>query len=209
MTRAAVLVMLAALAAGCGHHGDPPTGPAPATTPTSLGTPAAPTAPTGRPSTGPVDGPSAPGPVPGDLPAQPCTGTGLAVSLGAPTTSGQTVSQQMFFQNTGPAPCLLRGFPAVSFVAGNAGTRIGPQALPVGERGAELRLEPRAAAVAPLRVTRAGSYDSGACRPVPVRGLRVAPPGGTGSVFVPRPDTACSAAPDTDPQMQVGTVVAR
>ena len=61
----------------------------------------------------------------------------------------------------------------------------------------------------PLRITRTAGYDAAVCRPVPVRGLRVAPPGGSGSVFVPREDTACSAATLTEPQMQVGTVIRR
>lgn len=138
--------------------------------------------------------------------APPCTGPGLSMSLSAPQTAHDALTQTMFFQNTGSAPCVLRGFPAVSFVAGNEGTRVGEQALPIGRRGDEVRLEPRGAAEATLQITRVASYDATSCRPVPVRGLRVAPPGGSGSVFVPREDTACSHPELDEPQMRVGTV---
>ena len=130
---AAALTGLTALVAGCGAGTEVPSS-SPATvvpTPATVQVPAVPT-----PPSGPASGPSAPEPVADATPAEPCTGPGLAVSVGAPATADGVVTQALFFQNTGTAPCLLRGFPGVSFVAGNEGTRIGLQALPVGSAAA-------------------------------------------------------------------------
>ena len=142
-------------------------------------------------------------------PAGPCTGDRLAVSLGPTTGSGDTVAQNLILQNTGPAACVMRGFPSVLAVAGNKGTPVGEPALPVGERGAQVRLEPRAAATVPLRVRDTAAYDERDCRPQAVRGLRLLPPGGSGAVFVPREGTACSTGPLDPPPATVGTAVAR
>lgn len=101
------------------------------------------------------------------------------------------------------------GYPSVVAVSGNEGTTVGDPALPVGERGEQVRLEPRAAAAVPLRVRDTTAYDQRECRPQAVRGLRLLPPGGSGATFVPREGTACAAG-SLDPQWAtVGTVVAR
>lgn len=200
---AGVLLATGLLAVGCAGPGDRPSDPAVARTPAAVATPVRP------PTAVPAEGPSAPEPRAGAEAVGPCTGPGLAVSVGAPARRPDAVSQDLIFQNTGTVACLLRGFPAVSFVAGNEGTRVGEQALPVGGRGGEVRLEPRAAAVVPLRVAATSGYDAATCVPVAVRGLRVAPPGGSGSVFVTRPDTVCSGGPLPAPQMEVRTAVAR
>ncbi|WP_165922624.1 DUF4232 domain-containing protein [Pseudonocardia endophytica] len=142
-------------------------------------------------------------------PAGPCTGDRLAVSLGPTSGTGDSVTQDLILQNAGTAACVVRGFPSVVPVAGNEGTQVGDPALPVGPRGAAVRLEPRAAAVVPFDVRDAGSYDAAECRPQDVRGLRILPPGGSGPVFVPREGTACSATRLNPPWATVGTAVAR
>lgn len=195
------LLTLGLFLAGCTVAGDRTPDPAVAATPATVGTPAGPA------TAAAAEGPSAPEPRTSAA-VGPCTGSGLAVSVGAPARQDGAVAQDLIFQNTGQVACLLRGFPAVSFVAGNEGTRIGEQALPVGGRGEEVRLEPRAAAVVPLNVAATTGYDGATCAPVAVRGLRVAPPGGSGSVFVTRADTVCSGELP-EPQMQVRTAVAR
>lgn len=202
-----VLVGVAAAASGCGA-GDELRG-ALSATPTPP--PASPAATAGPPTTATTPAtPATPATAadPGG-PAGPCTGSVLAVSLGPTTESGDTVAQDLILQNTGPAACLMRGFPSVVAVAGNEGAPVGGPALPVGDRGEQLRLEPRAAATVPLRVRDTAAYDERDCRPQAVRGLRLLPPGGSGPVFVPREGTACSAGSVDPPQATVGTAVAR
>lgn len=142
-------------------------------------------------------------------PAGPCTGDRLAVSLGPSTRTGDTTAQDLVLQNTGPVACVMRGFPLVVAVAGNEGTPVGGPALPVGERGGQVRLEPRDAATVPLRVRDTAAYDERECRPQAVRGLQLRPPGGRGPVFVPREGSACAAGSLDLPQATVGTAVAR
>lgn len=198
------LLVFGTLTAGCGgSRTEPPQAAAAVPAPAQLRT-----APVNAPLAAPERS-TRPTPTPDTGAVLPCTGPGLSMSLAAPQPTRDGLTQTMFFQNTGSAPCVVRGFPAVSFVAGNEGTPVGAQALPIGRRGDEVRLEPRGAAEATLQITRAASYDAELCQPVPVRGLRVAPPGGSGSVFVPREDTACSHPELDEPQMRVGTVAAR
>jgi hypothetical protein len=49
------------------------------------------------------------------------------------------------------------------------------------------------------------NYDPADCAPVPVRGLRVYPPGDTASLFVPLEGTACSAKPPGN-QLSIQTI---
>ncbi|MBO4240458.1 DUF4232 domain-containing protein, partial [Pseudonocardia alni] len=140
-------------------------------------------------------------------PAGPCTGDTLDVSATAPRTDGPVAVADLVFRNTGSAPCVLDGYPGVAFVAGNEGTRVGPRAAIDGPR-ARVRLAPGAAATAPLRVRATTSYPEADCLPEQARGLRVAPPGGSGGTFVPRPGPVCSADP-APPQATVGSVAPR
>ncbi len=169
----------------------------------------------------PVPAPAAPAPVvaipppsstasaPADDggPAGPCTGDTLDVSATAPRTDGPAAVADLVFRNTGGAPCVLDGYPGVAFVAGNEGTRVGPRAAIDGPR-ARVRLAPGAVATAPLRVRATTSYPEADCVPEQARGLRVAPPGGSGGTFVPRPGPVCSATTEP-PQATVGSVAAR
>ena len=207
-TAGAVAVLL--LLTACGPAGSStaspastsPATPGPGATPTSTVAPAA-AAPT-------PDGPSPPASAGTDAApaaAEPCTGSTLDVSATPARPDGAGTVSDLVFRNTGPAPCMLRGYPGVSFVAGNEGTQVGPRAAISGPR-AEVRLEPGRAATAPLRVRDTGGYPASACVPADVRGVRVAPPGGTGGKFVPRPGSVCSGEPDV-PQATVGSVVAR
>ena len=54
-------------------------------------------------------------------------------------------------------------------------------------RGGEVVLKPGAAAAAQLQLVNVANFDAGVCRPTPVRGLRVYPPGETAALFIPLP----------------------
>jgi hypothetical protein len=51
------------------------------------------------------------------------------------------------------------------------------------------------------------NYDAGVCRPTPVRGLRVYPPGETAALVVPATGTGCAGTPP-GPQLTVRTISA-
>jgi hypothetical protein len=109
------------------------------------------------------------------------------------------------FTNTGGRACELRGFPGVSYVAGDDGHQVGPAARMVGERGAQVRIAPGASAAAVLQLAQVGAFDPAVCRPTAVRGLRVYPPGDTAALFVPAEGTGCAGTPP-GPQLTVRTV---
>ena len=74
-----------------------------------------------------------------------------------------------------------------------------------GERGAQVPIAPGATARAQLQLVNVQNFDPGACHPVPVRGLRVYPPGDTAALFVPTEGTGCSTTPPGN-QLSVQTI---
>lgn len=90
-------------------------------------------------------------------------------------------------RNTGPSACTLYGYPGVSWVAGSSGKQVGPGAKRTGDNGASektVTLAPGALASAPLDIVDAAAIPKSDCDPVPVRGLRVYPPGEKAALFI-------------------------
>jgi hypothetical protein len=137
-----------------------------------------------------------------------CTTAELTASLGEAGAGAGSVFRSLIFTNTGSRPCELRGFPGVSYVAGDDGHQVGPAAEMAGERGAEVRIGVGGTAAAQLRLADVANYDAAVCMPTPVRGLRIYPPGDTASLFVPMDGTGCTATPP-GAQLSVRTVTAR
>ena len=193
------------LLAGCSGGGE--TTPAPVQVPPVTSTPTTQNAPTSQPSAAqptrtevPSDDGAAAGP-------QRCTTGELSASLGGGDAGAGSVFRTLIFTNTGSRTCELRGFPGVSYVAGDDGHQVGQAAAMSGERGAQVPIAPGATAVTQLRMANALNFDEAACRPTPVRGLRVYPPGDTASLFVPMDGTGC-AGPLTESLLTVQTITA-
>lgn len=129
------------------------------------------------------------------------------MTLGHSEGAAGTVYASLKFTNNGPNPCVIHGFPGVSYVGGDNGTQIGPAAERDGQKGAAVSLPHGAVASAQLAMVQVLNYDPAACHPTPVKGLRVYPPGETASVFVPLNGTGCSSDPP-GPQLRVKTVQA-
>ncbi|HTK62643.1 MAG TPA: DUF4232 domain-containing protein [Pseudonocardia sp.] len=160
----------------------------------------------------PATSPAAAAPVPASTtaPATPtdptiCRSNALSVTLGGSEGAAGTVYASLRFTNTGPTPCVIHGFPGVSYVGGDNGAQIGPAAERDGVKGAPVNLPRGAVASAQLAMVQVRNYDASVCHPTPVKGLRVYPPGETASVFVPLNGTGCSATPP-GPQLRVKTV---
>jgi Protein of unknown function (DUF4232) len=134
-----------------------------------------------------------------------CTTGELVVSLGEGDGAAGSVYRPLIFTNTGSRTCELRGFPGVSYVAGDDGHQVGPAAAMSGERGDQVPIPTGGTALAQLQLVNVQNYDPADCAPVPVRGLRVYPPGDTASLFVPMDGTGCSATPPGD-QLSVQTI---
>jgi len=98
------------------------------------------------------------------------------------------------FRNTGSASCTLDGYPGVSWVAGDDGHQVGAAAQRQtdnsGSAEQTITLAPGALASAPLNIVDASVIPPTECKPVPVRGLRVYPPGQTAALFLPLATTS-------------------
>ena len=175
----------------------------------------APAAPTAAPTTVTVTAPATSRPADTSPPtAEPtgagtprCTAAGLSATLGQGDGAAGSVTRPLVFTNTGNHACELRGFPGVSYVAGDDGHQVGPAAQETGERAGAVVLRPGGQAVALVQFVQVANFDATVCRPTPVRGLRVYPPGDTASLFVPAAGTGCAGTPP-GPQLTVRTVTA-
>ncbi|TWF81477.1 uncharacterized protein DUF4232 [Pseudonocardia hierapolitana] len=134
-----------------------------------------------------------------------CTTGELSVSLGDGGAAAGSVYRPLIFTNTGSHTCELRGFPGVSYIAGEDGHQVGPAAAMSGERGGQVPIPPGGTVRAQLQLVNVQNFDPADCHPVPVGGLRVYPPGDTASLFVQMDGTGCSTAPPGN-QLSIGTI---
>jgi hypothetical protein len=124
-----------------------------------------------------------------------CTSSDLKVSLGGGAGAGMSQNHiGLQLKNVGSSSCTLFGYPGVSWVAGADGHQVGAAALRESDNsgGAEqtVTLAPGALASAPLDIVDAAVIPPTECKPVPVRGLRVYPPGQRAAMFLPLPTSA-------------------
>jgi hypothetical protein len=135
-----------------------------------------------------------------------CPTAHLRVALGEADGAAGSVYRPLIFNNTGSQACRLRGFPGVSYVAGDDGHQVGSAATMSGTRGGDVLVEPGAAARAMVQFVVVQNYDPAVCRPTPVRGLRVYPPGDTAALFVPLDGATGCAGNPPGPQLSVQTI---
>jgi hypothetical protein len=188
--RAGLLLTVGVLAAGCGASSSSAAAPgSSAAAPASSGATASTTAPatagptasgsasTGSASTGTAAGLAA------------CRSADLQASLGGGAGAGMSQNHTgLQLRNIGSTTCTLYGYPGVSWVAGADGHQVGAAATRQADitGGAEkvVTLAPGAVASAPLDIVDAAVIPKSECKPVPVRGLRVYPPGERAALFI-------------------------
>ena len=134
-----------------------------------------------------------------------CGTAELRGSLGPAEGAAGSVIAPLVLTNVGTRTCELRGFPGVSYVAGDDGHQVGPAAAMSGQRGGEVVLKPGAAAAAQLQMANVANFDAAVCNPTAVRGLRVYPPGDTASLYVEQAGTGCAGTPPGN-QLSVQTL---
>jgi hypothetical protein len=200
---------VALVAAGCGGTAAPSVAPsaAPSVAPSAPPAAASP-APAGPAASAATAAPAAPAaaPAPGGVPR--CTSAELALPSGRRGGAAGSVYRRLVFTDTGRETCELRGFPgACPTSPATTATRWAPPRRWRGERGPQVPIAPGGASAA-VQLAQVGAFDPGACRPTPVRGPRVHPPGDTASPFVPAEGTGCAGTPPS-PQLTVRTATAR
>lgn len=194
---ATAVAAAALLAAGCGTGATSAAASvtAPGTTTATSGTTTKAPAPTGTGG--------------GDIMAA-CSGYELtAVLIGGDAGAGSQF-WTLLLANTHTQPCVLEGFPTVSYVTGDDGQEVGPPAATTGEPGEGVIVPPGRAAGVDLRLVNVQNFDPAVCEPTPVRGLRITPPapGDTAALFLPLETTGCAGTPP-GPQMEVTTFTLR
>lgn len=134
-----------------------------------------------------------------------CAPTDLKLTLGPGNAAAGHTYQPLQFTNAGKQPCLIVGFPGVSYVTGDSGTQVGAPAQRDGDSGPRITLQPGQMASSIVELTDVGVFDPGVCKPTPTRGLRVYPPNSTASLFVAENGTGCAGNPPS-PQLRVQTL---
>lgn len=120
-----------------------------------------------------------------------CRSSDLRLSLGRGDAAAGTVYRPLEFTNISDHPCVLDGYPGVSYVGGADGHQVGAPANREGDKGAPITLGKGEVASAMTGFANVGNYDAVTCQPQPVRGLRVYPPQETASLYIDLPTTGC------------------
>ncbi|KAA2263035.1 DUF4232 domain-containing protein [Solihabitans fulvus] len=202
-------VLAAALVAGCGS-GTTPSGSGGTPLPVSSGS-ASPSGTTGSTGSAPAPAPNSPTASPAAPPAQTgstgCRSTELGIGLGQGNGAAGTIFRPIQFTNKSDHPCVLQGFPGVSYVAGDDGHQVGAAAARDGGEGAAVTLPPGGIASAAVGFAQIGNFDPATCQPTPVRGIRVYPPGETAAMFVDLSgQQGCAGNTGQSVQLRVQTV---
>lgn len=119
----------------------------------------------------------------------------LKISVTSDPAGGATSHHGEFliFANSSTHKCSLYGYPGVSFVAGDQGSQTGSAFTRSGGTKKTITLAAGGKAHATIVLVTTEVFDKTDCKPVQVRGYRVYPPDEKASIFVSRPQTACSA----------------
>ncbi len=137
-----------------------------------------------------------------------CRTSDLAVGLGPETAAAGTVAFPIVFTNNGSGPCVLEGFPGVSYVTGSDSAPVGAPAAREGSSAGPVQLAPGGQASALVFAVNVHNIPPEQCQPVAVPGLRIYPPDNTASLYLERAATACGNGQVTTTQLRVRAVVA-
>ncbi|MGH3519266.1 MAG: DUF4232 domain-containing protein [Haloechinothrix sp.] len=200
----AVLAAVVVLAVGCGENASPDDAAQQAT---------ASSAPVLREPTPTGEDPT---PAPASPAAEPtqtrrasagrCESGDLKLSIGKGDGAAGTVWRPLRFTNVSDSPCVIHGFPGVSYVAGDDGHQVGAAAYRDGSKGKPVTLAKGRTAYAAVGFTQVGNYDPAECEPTKVRGLRIYPPQETRSMYLANPTTGCANEDVPGYQLKVQTI---
>jgi hypothetical protein len=125
-----------------------------------------------------------------------CHTADLSLKLGPKGKAAGTFHNNLIFIAKSSHPCTLSGFPTVSWVTSENGTRVNePFKHSKLTQGTDktITLAPGQQARAVLVTKDTGKTSKSRCDPVSVRGYRITPPGETKAIFVSASGKQCSA----------------
>jgi hypothetical protein len=123
-----------------------------------------------------------------------CKAGDLRVSLGGGDAAMGHTYRTLRFTNVSGHSCTLRGFPGVSYVAGDDGHQVGAPAARTGNSGTSIRLANGQTASTTVGMANVHNYDAATCKPQSIRGLRVYVPDERAAKFVQLNGTGCGNA---------------
>ncbi|ASE11334.1 DUF4232 domain-containing protein [Kocuria rhizophila] len=118
-----------------------------------------------------------------------CSASQLSGTAAPSNGAAGHVIASLTVTNTGSTPCVLSGYPGVSFVDAS-GAMVGAPASRTESAAAAVTLQPGASTSTSLSITQPGVIGQ-VCNPHDVTGLRVYPPGSHESLVVSYPGQAC------------------
>ncbi|MFX0577825.1 DUF4232 domain-containing protein [Nocardia nepalensis] len=140
--------------------------------------------------------------------ASQCRASDLAAALGPESAAAGSVAFPIVFTNNGSGPCLLEGFPGVSYATGPDSAPVGAPAAREGASSGPVQLDPGGQASALVFAVNVHNIPPEQCQPTAVPGLRIYPPDNTASLYLERTATACGNGQVTTTQLRVRAVVA-
>ncbi|MFI5778661.1 DUF4232 domain-containing protein [Nocardia sp. NPDC051570] len=137
-----------------------------------------------------------------------CHTADLSANIGQESAAAGTVGIPIIFTNNGSGPCIIQGFPGVSYANGPDSAPVGAPAARDGASGGPVQLVPGGQASALVLAVNVHNFPNEQCAPVSVPGLRIYPPDNTASVYLERTGTACGLAQSITSQLKIRAVVA-
>jgi Domain of unknown function (DUF4232) len=114
------------------------------------------------------------------------------------------------FTNTSGAACTMFGYPGVSFVTGQGGSRLGrPATRNTAVAPVTVTLPPGGVAHATIQVADAGNYTRSECKPVTGHWLKIYPPNQFAAIYARFTTQVCSAKLPQPVGSQLGVYVVR
>jgi hypothetical protein len=117
----------------------------------------------------------------------------LTAATGGVESNAGVLYLSLVFTNKSSGKCSLTGYPAVSWVSAKTGKTVNKPFAPDTGAATPVVLEPGGKAHATLAYHQPDEVDPAKCKPVTVKGYRVAPPQESTSILVTGSTVACSS----------------
>lgn len=117
----------------------------------------------------------------------------LKAATGGVESNAGVLYLSLVFTNKSAAKCSLTGYPTVSWVSAKTGKTVNKPFAPDTAAATPVLLEPGAKAHATLAYHQPDEVDPAKCKPVTVKGYKVAPPQESASILVVGSTVACSS----------------
>jgi uncharacterized protein DUF4232 len=137
-----------------------------------------------------------------------CKSSDLTVSLGPGEGAAGSAYFPLQFTNISDTPCLVSGFPSVSYVTGDDLHQVGRSSARTGEPATEVPVGPGSVVHAVIKAVNVYNYEEAVCQPTLTRGVVVTLTTADSAypTFLPVTGTACANVNLPGEQLTVGAI---